>query len=292
MIDTHAHIDFEQYDQDREEVIRRAFENGIEKIINVGADMEGSIGSVKLAENHEDILASVGLHPHVFNDVSEFPISNFQFPNNFQFSNDKISKLFNDLYQLAKKEKVVAIGEIGLDYYSHSENPITEEQKENQKSGFIYQIKIAEELNLPIIIHCRGVKSAEADHVPSDAYDECLEIIQNYPDQKFVFHCYGGDLEFTKKLMAKENIYFSFTGNITFAKPDSETVEVIRVIPMEKIMVETDCPFLTPVPNRGKRNEPSYVRYVCEKMAEIKEIPAKRVDEITTQNTKKFYNLA
>ncbi len=261
MIDTHAHIDSKQYDHDREETIRRAFDNGVEKIINVGADMEGSIGSVELAENYENIYASIGLHPHVFNDVGEFPIS----------------KIFSDIYELVKNKKVVAIGEIGLDYFSHTGEAISDDQKESQKKGFIDQIKIAKESNLPVIIHCR------------DAYDECFEIIKNYPDQKFVFHCYGGSMEFTKKLLNRKNINFSFTGNITYAKLGSEIFDVVKSIPLERIMLETDCPYLAPVPYRGKRNEPAYVHLVSEKIAEIKEISAKKVEEITTENAKSFF---
>jgi len=288
MIDTHAHIDFEQYDLDRTQTLQRAFSGGMEKIINVGADMDGSLKSVELAGSYKNIYASIGLHPHIFNQVEEFPISlstgqagNFQFPNNFQIPNDKISKIFDELKNLAENRKVVAIGEIGLDYFSHTENSITSEQKENQKKGFVAQLELAKEFNLPVIIHCR------------DAYEDCYEIVMRYAicDTRFVFHCYGGNLEFTKKLLQHDNIFFSFTGNITYAKAGSEIIEVIKIIPIDKIMLETDCPYLTPVPYRGKRNEPAFVMYVNEKIAEIKQISAKEVDRITTQTAERFFEI-
>ncbi|KKR21352.1 MAG: Hydrolase, TatD family [Candidatus Moranbacteria bacterium GW2011_GWA2_39_41] len=290
MIDSHAHLDDEKYSQDREEIIARAFASGIEKIINVGADLMGSQASVKLATENENIFVAVGLHPHCFNQVEEF----------------SISKTFNNLKNLAKQEKVVAIGEIGLDYFSHDGNPITAAQKEKQKNGFVLQIEIAKKFNLPVVIHCRGSREN-----PNDAYIDLLQIIQDtkYPPRlaettarqreagqiqntKFIFHCYGGDLAFTQKLLSMDNVSFSFTGNITYAKQDSEAVAVVREIPLEKIMLETDCPYLTPIPHRGKRNEPAYVSIVCEKIAEIKQISVNKVDEITTQNAKEFFNLA
>lgn len=286
MIDTHVHIDFEQFDQDREEIIRRAYEAGIEKIINVGADMGGSQKSIELAGAHENIYASVGLHPHVFNElVASQELSSGQAKTIRELS----SEMFNELKNLARNEKVVAIGEIGLDYFSHTDQKITEAQKENQKNGFVAQIKLAKEYGLPVIIHCR------------DAYKDCYKVLVNFIESlprdersEFyaAFHCYGGNLEFTKKLLKLDNIFFSFTGNITYAKAGSEIIEVIKAIPMDKIMLETDCPYLAPVPHRGKRNEPSYVVYVNEKIAEIKQISAKEIDRTTTENAQKFFKLA
>jgi len=263
MIDSHTHLDSNQYDQDRADVIVRAYESGVEKIINVGADLDGSLQSVQLANENENIFASVGVHPHVFNEVAKKPIV----------------KVIEELRSLAKNKKVIAIGEIGLDYFMHSGEDIMVAQKEAQKEGFIVQIELASQMNLPVIIHCR------------DAYADTLDIIKKYPKANFVFHCYGGNLEFTKKLLNLNNIYFSFTGNITYAKSGAEILEVIKEIPMEKIMLETDCPYLTPVPNRGKRNEPALVAYVCEKIAEIKDISTKEVDRITTNNTYSFFKI-
>ncbi len=293
-IDTHAHLDDKQFDNDREEVIARAFESGVKKIINIGAGLGSSRRSVELAENPpvggENIFAAVGFHPHCFSR-KEFSIFNFQFSINFQFFNFKLRKNIKKIRELAKKEKVVAIGEIGLDYYFHEtySKKRMAKVKKKQKKGFIAQLNLARELNLPVIIHCRGVKSAGADHASSDAYDDCYEIIKKYLDLKFVFHCYGGNRKFTEKLLQHKNISFSFTGNITYAKTRSEIIEIIRIIPIDKIMLETDCPYLAPAPMRGKRNEPLFVRYVEKKIAELKNINEKDAERVADENASRFF---
>lgn len=263
MIDTHVHLDDEKFNDDQFEVIKRASESGVKKMINIGAGLGSSRRSVELAQKYADIFAAVGLHPHYFNEYGER-------------SFDRIE----EFRELSRQEKVVAIGEVGLDYFSHTGDPVSEEQKENQKTGFVMQIELAKELALPIIIHCR------------DAYEDVYEIIKKYSEISFVFHCYGGNLEFTRKLLQLANVEFSLTGNITYAKAGAEAINVIKEIPMEKIMLETDCPYLAPVPHRGKRNEPSFVTYVAEKIAEIKGFSAKEVDEISTKNTNKFFKLS
>lgn len=273
-IDTHAHLDDEKFNPDQLEVIERAFASGVEKIINVGADLNGSQSSVVLAEKHKNIYAAVGLHPHCFNRVGEAQELSSGQAITFQ---ELSSENFSELKNLAQNKKVVAIGEIGLDYYSHMEDLITEAQKENQKKGFVIQIELAKELNLPVIIHCR------------DAYADTLEAIKNYPEVRFVFHCYGGSLNFTEKLLPMENVHFSVTGNITYAKGDAEILKVVKSIPLEKIMLETDCPYLAPVPHRGKRNEPAFVSLVAEKIAEIKNLTVDEIAEITTRNAKSFF---
>lgn len=267
-IDIHAHLNFEHYNQDRDEVIRRAFESGVEKIINVGADGESSESSVELAEKYEAIYATVGIHPHEFNDLKN--------------NGKKLEDQLNELRNLAKNKKVVAIGEIGLDYFSRTENPVTEEQRENQKEGFSAQLELARELNLPVIIHCR------------EAYDDVYHILNSSVAGKhslnFVLHCYGGSVGMTDKFL-KLGAFFSFAGNITFAKPGSELLEVIRILPLDKIMIETDCPFLAPVPRRGERNEPAFLKHIAEKLAEIKDIQAEEAINITTQNARKLFSL-
>lgn len=262
MFDSHAHLDDARFDEDRDEVIRRAFDAGVEKIINVGADPEGSRRSVALAEKYAQIFASVGLHPHEFNSEKI-----------------NLKKDLEELAGLARNKKVVAIGETGLDYFSHTENPITEEQKENQQKGFVAQLEIARELKLPVIVHCR------------DAYEDVFEITRSYSDLKFVLHCYGGGKDITKKFLEFKNIFFSLAGNITYVKPNAEMPEVIKSIPLEKIMAETDCPYLAPLPHRGKRNEPAYARYVIEKIAEIKEISAHGVGEQAARNANDFFRV-
>lgn len=262
MIDIHAHLDDKQFDEDREEAIALAFSGGVEKIINVGAGLGSSRRSVVLAEKYENIFASVGFHPHYFN----------------KYKNKGFDK-FSELKDLAKHKKTVAIGEIGLDYYffeKHSRKYITEIKK-NQKKGLIAQLNLARKLNLPVIIHCR------------DAYGDCYEIIKKYFDLNFVFHCYGGSVEFTEKLLQQKNIYFSFTGNITYAKTGSEIIEAVKMIPMSKIMLETDCPYLAPEPMRGKRNEPLFIEYVGKKIAELKNLSENDVKKITTENASIFF---
>ncbi len=265
MIDTHAHLDFPEYDEDREEVISRAFDNGVKKIVNVGCDLERSRSSVKLAGKCENIFASVGLHPHEFND---------------QRSVEK--DWIRELKKLAEDKKVVAIGEIGLDHFSHTADPITIEQKENQKKGFVAQIGLAQELNLPVIVHCR------------DAWEDLFKIISDYQQLKFVLHCYSGNKGDTEKFLELPNVYFSFSGNITYPKPEDRAeklVAAVKMIPLERMMLDTDSPFLAPQERRGKRNEPVNVRYIAEKIAEIKEISLEEVEKTTDKNAIIFFGL-
>jgi len=263
LIETHSHLDDKQFDTDRNEVIARAFSGGVEKIINIGAGLGSSQRSVALAEKYENIFCSIGLHPHYFMEYGE-----------------KSFAKFDDFKALSSSKKLVAIGEIGLDYFIPDGSLITDAQKELQKKGFTLQLEFARELKLPVIVHCR------------DAYTETGEIIKKYPELNFVFHCYGGNLEFTKKLLTQKNIYFSFTGNITYPKKeDAEVFSIIKLIPIERIMLETDCPYLAPVPMRGKRNEPLFVKYVAQKIAEVKNLELEEVAKVTSRTAEKFYGL-
>jgi len=312
MIDTHAHLNFKDFDKDRDEVISRAFQGGIKKIINIGTDLKESEKSIKLAEKYENIYAAVGLHPDYFSGAEEITSSQpkadpplaekLQIPNtclpvgrNLQITKYKIKKSIEELRKLAKNKKVVAIGEIGLDYFSHDGKLISEQQKEIQKEGFIAQLKLAKELNLSVIIHCRASKEN-----PTDAYDDLYEFISKKlkaKSYKLVMHCYGGDLKFTKKLLKHKNIYFSFTGNITYKMKKEiqgtkdDIAESIKIIPLERIMLETDCPFLAPQKFRGKRNEPAFVKYTAEKLAEIKKVSFEKVDKITTRTAEEFFGI-
>lgn len=283
MIDTHAHLDFDSFDEDREVVIKRTFDGGVESIINIGSEMEGSRKSLKIARTYDRkygrMYASVGLHPHVFNEEGEIT-----------------DEQKSELEKLAKDERVVAIGEIGLDYFSHTGEKISKKQKEDQKQGFIEQVKIAQKLDLPIIIHARG-----SQETPTDAYEDLYKIILNTKynilNTKLVFHCYAGDTEFTRKLLENENILFSFTGNVTYkVRKDlkgtkNDIREVVKMIPLEKIMIETDSPFLSPEPHRGKRNEPANVQFVAQKIAELKNENLEKIKKITTQTAKEFFGL-
>jgi len=276
MIDIHAHLDDEQFDADRQEVIARAFKKGVSKIINIGAGLGSSERSVILAKKNRNIYAAVGCHPHYFMKHKTW--------------NMKHKKQLEDL---AQADKTVAIGEIGLDYFSPDGKIITKRDKKIQRDGFIYQLNLAKKLNLPVIIHCRGARAENGKKYreTEEAYKDVLKIIENYTDLKFVLHSFAGRLKFTEEIIGRQNIIFSFTGNITYAKPQAEILEVIQKIPLEKIMIETDCPYLAPVPMRGKRNEPAWVKYVAKKVGEIKKVDQKEVERITTKNAEKLFQI-
>jgi len=273
MIDTHVHLDFESYDADREKVIQRFFENGGRAIVNIGVDEERINKSLQIAQMDKRIFAAIGFHPQEGTDL---------------FRNTKSVNYLSVLKKHAQNKKVVAIGEIGLDYFHPSgkeyDLKINDEIKAVQKVFFVDQLKMARKLGLPVIIH-----SWEAE-------EDCWTILKDYLDLSIVFHCYGRgiELEFTEKLLKHENIYFSFTGNITYPKPGkagSEILEHLKLIPLERMMVETDGPFLAPVPHRGKRNEPSYVKYIIEKIADIKGIRVEEVEKQTDKNAINYFGL-
>jgi len=201
MIDTHAHLDFSEFDQDREEVITRFFEHGGKAIVNIGVDIERSKKSIALAEKHENIFAAVGMHPEFF--------AKEDWGNKGDWA--------DDLKKLAGHKKVVAIGEIGLDYFSRSGEVVSAKQKQNQKNGFLAQIEIAKDSGLPVIVHCR------------EAWDDLYDIIKtfnvgetptlNVSNTRFVLHCYSGGKKDTGRFLKLPNVYFSFSGNITYPKP-------------------------------------------------------------------------
>ncbi len=256
LIDTHTHLDFKEFDPDQDQVIKRAFSSGIEKIINVSCNLERSKNSIELAKKYGDIYATVGVHPH---DLGKY----------------EVESLKSELGKLAKEDKVVAIGEIGLDYYRIEK----EEDKQRQIEGFKIQFDLAQKLNLPVIIHCRN------------AFEDLLEILKGVSDlPRGVTHCFSGTLHYAKQFLDL-GFLISFTGSITYARPQGEILKVVKEIPLDKIMVETDCPYLAPVPHRGERNEPAYVRHMAEKIAEIKGIDFEEVAKKTTENAIKLFNL-
>lgn len=259
LIDTHAHLDFKEFDQDRGETIERAFSNGVERIINIGCNIERSKNSVNLARKYSWIYASCGLHPHD--------------------ARAEILKSKDKLFKLAQESKVVALGECGLDFYRIED----EKDKEIQKQGFIIQLEIAKNLKLPIIIHCR------------DAYEEMLEILQ---DRRWrigqylcggVTHCFNGNWQIAQRFL-ELGFYISFTGVITFSKTE-KLLEVVRNTPLDKIMVETDAPYLAPEPYRGRRNEPLYVRFVAKKIAEVKGLSFEEVAKKTSENAMRLFKI-
>ena len=248
LIDTHSHIYYEKYDDDLNEVIDRAKKNGVEKIICVGTDLKSSIRSLEISNKYDNIYCSIGCHPH---------------------ESSKTEKNYlNKLEEMSKEDKVVAIGETGLDYYyNYSDSKI-------QKTRFIEQIELANSLELPVIIHNR------------DSDDDLYEILKKY-NPKGVIHCFSSNIDYAIKIL-ELNILISFTGIITFK--NSTLNSVIEQVHLSKIMVETDSPYLTPEPNRGKRNEPSYVYYIAKKISEIKNIPIEEVIKHTTKNALNLFH--
>lgn len=249
LVDTHCHLDNEKFDEDRLEVIERIKEN-LEFCVNIGYDLVSSKKSLELAKEYDFIYAVIGVHPI---DIAEY--------------SEEVEK---ELELLGKNPKVVAIGEIGLDYHWMTE------PKEVQQERFKSQLELAERLNKPVVIHTR------------DAMEDTVNILKEYPNITGVIHCYPGSLETAKQLV--DRFYLGIGGTLTF-KNSKKAVEVVKDIPLDRIVIETDCPYLTPEPFRGKRNEPLYVEYVAKKIAEIKEISVEDVIKITTENAKKLYRI-
>ena len=249
LVDTHCHLDNEKFDEDRLEVIERIKEN-LEFCVNIGYDLASSKKSLELAKEYDFIYAVIGVHPI---DIAEY--------------DEEVEK---ELELLGKNPKVVAIGEIGLDYHWMTE------PKEVQQERFKRQLELAERLNKPVVIHTR------------DAMEDTVNILKEYPNITGVIHCYPGSLETAKQLV--DRFYLGIGGTLTF-KNSKKAVEVVKDIPLDRIVIETDCPYLTPEPFRGKRNEPIYVEYVAKKIAEIKEISVEDVTKVTTENAKKLYRI-
>lgn len=244
LIDTHCHINLKDFNEDFGDVIER-IETRLESVINVGFDLKSSEESVKLSNRYKSIYATVGIHPH---DASTYD----------GFAEARLK-------ELAKNHKVLAIGEIGLDYYRNLS------PKEIQKEVFKKQIEVALEIGKPVVIHCR------------DAYEDTIKILKEYKDIKGIMHSYSGSYETAKILM--DRFYFSISGPVTF-KNAVTLREMVEKLPIEKILVETDSPYLTPEPFRGKRNEPCYVEYVAKMAADIKGVSYEEIIKITNENTK------
>ncbi len=253
LIDSHAHLDDRRFDIDRKKIIKNMENDGIEIILHPGADMTSSVKAVNTAEKHKNIYAAVGFHPHSAKEMDEDSL--------------QIIK------SLAKKEKVIAIGEIGLDYhYDNSPRDI-------QRKWFIEQIRLAKELKLPFIVHDR------------EAHGDILKILkeEQYEGMKGIIHCYSGSYEMAVEFI-KLGFMISIAGPVTF-KNARRVKEVVKKIPLENLLIETDSPYLAPEPKRGRRNEPAYVRYVASEIAEIKDISFEKVAEATSENFIKFFNL-
>lgn len=282
MIDTHVHLDFKEFDRDREEAIKRFFDAGGKKLINVGCDLASSARSIELAEKHKNIFASIGVHPHDAQMLDEVAIKKLE--------------------ELIAKQKVAAVGEIGLDYFRNLS------PKDRQIEAFKLQLELANKYKKPLIIHCR------------DAYVNLLEILKSHKTSGWrgVTHCFLGSWPIAEELL-KLGFYIGFTGAITYAKKpkvekpldfargkalivddvmplvasefEPEIFRVIKNMPLDRILIETDCPYLAPVPHRGERNEPSFIKHVAEKIAELKGISIGKVEKATSKNAKKLFGI-
>lgn len=251
--DSHAHLDGERFDEDRDLVINRAKANGIELIMNPGADFDSSVRAVELAQKYDMIYAAVGIHPHDASSLDEHMLSMIE--------------------MLSKKPKVQAIGEIGLDFhYDYSPRDV-------QRHWFREQLRLAKRLNLPVIIHDR-----EANQETFDTLSD-----ENAFEIGVLMHCYSGSAELAKSYV-KKGAYISIAGPVTF-KNSRKLIEVVGAVPLDRLMIETDSPYMTPEPFRGKRNESLYVTYVCEKIAQIKGIDLSEAARATTANAKMFFNI-
>lgn len=250
IIDTHTHIYDKQFENDFDDVMKR-IEDELEGIVSIGFDLESSLKSIELANRYLFVNAVIGVHPV---DIKKY--------------NDKVEK---ELERLALTEKkVVAIGEIGLDYHW------MEDPKDVQIAGFRKQMELAERVKKPVVIHTR------------EALQDTLDVLKDYKNVGGILHCYPGSLEAAKPFL--DRYYLGIGGTLTF-KNNKKTKELVKELPLEKIVLETDCPYLTPVPFRGKRNEPIYTKYVAEEVARIKEISVEQVIKVTTENAKKIYGI-
>lgn len=254
LIDSHCHLDMDWYKEDLDDVLARAKAHGIRSIISIGIDEKSSCAAVELAKKYPMIKASVGIHPH---DVAQIH-----------------NATYTDLQQLVaeNRDHIVAFGEIGLDYAKNYS------AKDIQRHAFKEQLALAKELALPVIIHDR------------DAHEDCLELLQAaapFPHGG-VMHCFSGDTHFAEKILAL-GFFISIPGVVTF-KNGTELQKTASQIPLESMLIETDGPFLAPVPWRGKRNEPSYLPYVAEKIAELKGVSIESVAKQTSLNTQRLFN--
>ena len=250
IIDTHAHYDDEAYDEDRAEVLKQIKEAGVEQLMNIACSKKSIETTNNLTLEYDFIYGALGIHPSDADDYNE------------EVRADIISKVKSN-------KKILAIGEIGLDYY-WDENP----DREVQKFAFREQMRLAEELNLPVVIHDR------------DAHADTLEIMKSFPNVKGVVHCFSGSVEFARECV-KLGYYIGITGVVTF-KNARKICEVVEAIPLERLLVETDCPYMAPTPYRGKRNKSDYIEHIIEQISQIKGIDPKEVNMAVNSN---FSNL-
>ena len=251
IIDTHAHYDDEAFDTDREALLMSMYDGGIEKIVNVCASVGGFQDTVKLMEKYPFVYGAVGIHPDDADKMTQ--------------------ETLDEIRRLSHMDKMVAIGEIGLDYYWDTEH------KALQKEMFERQLSLAIERKLPVIVHDR------------EAHGDCLEIVMNYPEARGVFHCFSGSAEMAKELI-RRGWYLGFDGPVTY-KSNKKAAEVLAVTPLDRILVETDSPYMAPEPCRGKRNDSSLLVYVLEKIAALKGVSAEEMTRITQENGCRLFGI-
>ena len=252
IFDTHAHYDDAQFDADREALLSAMPENGVGLILDPGCDLESSRAAIALAEQYPHIYAAVGYHPENCAPYTDADL--------------------DILRRLAQHPKVVAIGEIGLDYYWEQNPP-----KEFQQAVFRAQLALARELDLPVIVHDR------------DAHADCLAIVKEFPEVRGVFHCYSGSVEMARELW-KLGWYLGFDGPVTY-KNARRTVEVAAEVPLERLLLETDSPYMAPVPKRGTRNDSRNIRCIAEKIAEIRNMTADAIIRVSAENGRRLFGI-
>lgn len=253
LFDTHAHLDDRKYDLDREEMLQRAQEKGVKLILNVGYDLPSSQRSVKLANEYDFVYAAVGIHPHDAKSAN--------------------SMVWDELEELTRNPKVVALGEMGLDYYWDNS------PRDVQKEVFLQQIAMAKRLNKPIIIHDR------------DAHGDIMEILRAEQDGSLegVLHCFSGSWDMAKECI-KLGFHISIAGPVTFNNAN-KLLQVAQEVPLDKLLIETDAPYLTPIPYRGKRNESAHVAYVAAKIAELRQMDPEEIAHQTYENGCKLFRI-
>lgn len=253
LFDSHAHYEDSRFEEDRKEILNNAYINGVEYILDASSDVASAKEIISLTQEFDFVYAAIGVHPLNLESINDDTLS--------------------ELIDISANEKVVAVGEIGLDYYYDSS------PREMQKAWFAKQINLAKELNLPIIVHDR------------DAHEDVMNIIKNEEAKKVggVFHNYSGSVEMAAKVL-EQNFYISIGGPVTF-KNARKSIEAVKYAPFDRLLIETDSPYLTPEPYRGKRNNSSYVRFVAQKIAEIKGVSFEEVARITTENAKRLFKI-
>jgi TatD DNase family protein len=260
LIDTHCHLEMDEFNSDREEVIQRARNAGVAVLITIGSNLKGNKGAIELSEKYEAIYAAVGIHPHDAKDFTEEILEKIR-----EWAIPPVNKGGQRL------GKVVAIGEIGLDYH-YNNSP-----REIQKEVFKRQLSLAKEIALPVVIHSREAKK------------DTLEIVRESGIDKGVFHCFSGDMDMAEEVMAM-GFHISIAGPVTF-KNAKKLVEIARFIPDDFLLIETDAPYLTPEPFRGRRNEPSYLVHIAKTIAELREISIEDLARITTLNARRLFGV-